>query len=90
MSPQFLGSLLWLALLFGIMYFLLIRPQQQQQRRRQQMLDSLREGDRIVTTGGLHGTILRIRGEELTVRIADQVDVKLSRSGVAYKLERES
>lgn len=67
-----------------IFYFLLWRPQLQQQRRRQQMLKNLKKGDRIVTIGGIHGEITGIKDDTLTVRIADKVEVRLSRSGVGY------
>ncbi|HHY37705.1 MAG TPA: preprotein translocase subunit YajC [Clostridia bacterium] len=78
------SSLIWIILLFAIMYFLMIRPQQQQQKRRREMLSKLKKGDRIVTVGGIHATITDVREDELTIRIADKVEVELSKSGVGY------
>ena len=67
-------------------YFFLIRPQQQQQKKRQEMLNKLERGDKILTIGGLQGEIVAIRDDVLTVRLADNVEVKLHRSGVGQVL----
>lgn len=67
-------------------YFLLLRPQQQQQKKRQEMLSKLERGDKIVTVGGLHGEIVAIREDILTVKLADKVEIKMSRNGVAQVL----
>lgn len=79
-------GILWIVVLFGIMWFLLIRPQQVQQRKRQQMIASVRAGDRIVTAGGIVGTVTAVRDNSFLVRIADRVEVELQRSGVGYVL----
>ncbi len=75
-------GLLPLAIFFGIFYFLLIRPQQKQQKVRQEMLSSLNKGDKIITIGGMYGTIKEIREDDLTVSIADNVVIKMGRYGV--------
>lgn len=85
MNQQAVG-IVWIVLLFGLMWFLLIRPQQAQQRRRQQMIAAVRPGDRIVTGGGIIGTVTAVRENTFLVRIADRVEVELQRSGVAYVL----
>lgn len=77
------STLFYLLLMVGLFYLFFFRPQQQQQKQRQAMLNSLKKGDRIITTGGIHGQITEIHGDELTVRIADKVEIRLSRSGVA-------
>jgi preprotein translocase subunit YajC len=71
----------------AIFYFLLIRPQKKQQRERQNMLDSIKKGDRIQTTGGLLGVITAVDRAEVTLRIAPEVRVKLARSAVAAVLK---
>ncbi|MEW5935870.1 MAG: preprotein translocase subunit YajC [Bacillota bacterium] len=86
MPSQQMVGILWIVLLFGLMWFLLIRPQQVQQRRRQQMIASIRAGDRIVTAGGIVGTVTAVRENSFLVRIADRVEVELQRSGVGYVL----
>ncbi len=69
-------------LLFVIFYFLLIRPQQQQQKKRKEMLSNLQKGDRVVTIGGIYGMIKEIREDTLVLRIADNVNVKMARTGI--------
>ena len=78
-------SLMPLALIFVIMYMLIIRPQQKKQKDQQQMIDSLKKGDDIVTNGGIHGTIVGVKEREKTliVKIADNVKIELSRGTVA-------
>lgn len=73
---------MWIIMLFGIMYFLMIRPQQMQQKKRREMLAALRRGDRIVTVGGIYGTILEVRPETVLLKIADRVEIELSKNGV--------
>ena len=78
-------SLMPLALIFVIMYLLIIRPQQKKQKEHQRMIDALNKGDKIVTNGGVHGTVvgLKEREQTLIVKIADNVKVELSRTAVA-------
>ncbi len=76
-------------LLFAIFYFLLIRPQQQQQKKRKEMLSNLQKGDRVVTIGGIFGIIKEIRDDTLVLRIADNVNVKMARTGIDRKVIEE-
>ncbi|MDR3153803.1 MAG: preprotein translocase subunit YajC [Deltaproteobacteria bacterium] len=71
-----------------IFYFLMLRPQKKQQKERQNMLDSIRKGDRIQTTGGLLCTVTHVDQKELTVLIAPEVRVKLARSAVSGVLRQ--
>jgi preprotein translocase subunit YajC len=71
-----------LILMFVIFYFLLIRPQQKKTKEHRQMVSSLKKGDRIVTSGGLHGRITGLSDATLTVEIADKVRVKIARGNV--------
>jgi len=75
-------QVLFFAAIFAIFYFLLIRPQQRQKRDREQMLSAIKKGDRIVTTGGLHGTVTGLSEHTVTVRVADQVKLEFDRSAV--------
>ncbi len=84
------GAFLPLILMFAIFYFLLIRPQQKKAKAHKQLLSSLKKGDRIVSSGGLHGVITGITDDVVTVEIAPKVRVKISRgsiSGVAGKAQ---
>jgi preprotein translocase subunit YajC len=82
-------GLLPFILIFVIFYFLLIRPQQQRQKKaaqeRNDMLKALKAGDKIVTTGGIYGTIVAVREKDDTVllRIAQSVSVEAERSAIA-------
>lgn len=69
--------------IFAIMYFVMIRPQQKQLRKHQDFLRSLKTGDRIVTTGGLHGEIKGLTDTTVTLEIAEKVRVKVARSAIA-------
>ncbi len=75
-----------LLLMFAVFYFLLIRPQQKKQRRHQDMLKSLKVGDRVMTSGGIVGTIVE-GGEHLVkLEIADKVRVEIGRTYIAGKI----
>jgi preprotein translocase subunit YajC len=75
-------QLLFFAAIFAIFYFLLIRPQQRQKREREATLASVKKGDRIVTTSGLHGTVVGLTEQTMTVRVADQVRLDFDRSAL--------
>jgi preprotein translocase subunit YajC len=70
-------------LMLGIMWFFLIRPQQKKQKEHRAMIDNLKKGDRIVTSGGLIGKVTGVSEATLTVEIADRVRVKVNRGSVA-------
>lgn len=76
-----------LILMFVIFYFLLIRPQQKKTKAHREMIDNLKKGDRIVTSGGIHGRITGMDESTLTVEIADKVRVKVGRGNVGAKLQ---
>jgi preprotein translocase subunit YajC len=77
--------------LFGsiilIFYFMIIRPQQKRAKERQQMVDSMKKGDKIVTAGGIHGTIVGIEDKTVLVQLADNVKVKVDRSTIGTILK---
>jgi preprotein translocase subunit YajC len=66
-----------------VFYFLLYRPQKKEQQRRAEMLNSLKKGDRIISLGGVHGTITAITDKIVTVKIAEKVEVDISRTAVS-------
>ncbi|MGH7367356.1 MAG: preprotein translocase subunit YajC, partial [Candidatus Rokuibacteriota bacterium] len=68
--------------MFAIMYFLIIRPQQKQRRERATLLQAVKKGDRIVTTGGLYGTVVGLSEHTVTLKVADQVKVDFERSAI--------
>ncbi len=87
-EPQGAGGMLQFApliLIFVIFYFLLIRPQSKKSKDHRQMLESLKKGDKIITTGGIHGFIEDIDGNIITLKIGikDDIKVKVSRNYIA-------
>ena len=79
-----------LILMFVIFYFLLIRPQQKKSKEHREMLGSLKKGDRIITSGGLHGRITAVSETTMTIEIADKVRVKIARGNVSQVLQHSS
>jgi len=82
--------LILFAPLFAIWYFLVIRPQQQQRRKLQAMLANLKTGDRVVTSGGIYGTIVSFRNGVVQLQIANQVRVDVSRSAITGMVTEET
>ena len=77
-------NLFVLLLLFGVFYFVLIRPQQKRLRAHQAMIKSLQKGSKVITTGGIIGTVIKFEGDEIVViEIAQGVRVRLAKSSVA-------
>ncbi|MBB4266823.1 preprotein translocase subunit YajC [Roseospira visakhapatnamensis] len=84
-----LGAFLPLILIFVIFYFLLIRPQQRRMKEHKAMLEAVRRGDRVVTNGGLIGTVTKVATDsELQVEIADGVRVRVMRDMIANVLSK--
>ncbi|WP_181350545.1 preprotein translocase subunit YajC [Thalassobacillus sp. CUG 92003] len=84
-----LGALLPIILMFVIFYFLLIRPQQKKQKKVQQMQADLQKGDRVITIGGLHGTIHAIDEGTVILNIEDETKMKFDRSSVREVLNQD-
>ncbi|MGA1875319.1 MAG: preprotein translocase subunit YajC [bacterium] len=80
-------SLFVLAIIFFIFYFLLFRPQQKQQKKLQEMRAGLKKGDKVVTSGGIHGTVLSVTDDLVSLQIADKVKIDLAKSSIAGKRE---
>ena len=81
-----------LVLIIFVMYFLMIRPQAKKQKEQRAMIEALQKGDRILTAGGILGTIAGIKDNEsvLIVKIADNVKIELSRQSVAQVIKKKS
>jgi len=83
---------LWLPiiLIFGIMYFLIFRPQAKRQKEQRLMIESLKKGDKIITAGGIYGAIVGVKEKEgiLIVKIDDNTKIELSRASVAKVIEK--
>jgi preprotein translocase subunit YajC len=78
-----------LALIFVVFYFFLIRPQQQKAKQQRSMLDAIRRGDRVVTGGGIIGTVAKVgNNDEVLVDVADNVRVRVVRSTISQVLAK--
>lgn len=83
------SSLIFLALLFGAMYFLMIRPQQKRRRQFMELLSSLEVGDEIETVAGIYGTIRRLDDEHAWVEVSEGTTLKMSRGAIRRKIVAE-
>jgi preprotein translocase subunit YajC len=84
------SSLIPIILMFVIFYFLLIRPQQKKSKEHREMINRLKKGDRIITSGGLHGLVTAVSETTMTVEIADKVRVKIARGNVSQVIQSSS
>jgi preprotein translocase subunit YajC len=76
-------SLLPFVAIIAIFYFLIIRPQNKKQKETQRMLDSLKKGDKVVTIGGIHGTIQGVKDHSVILRVDDNVKLEFNRSAIS-------
>jgi preprotein translocase subunit YajC len=78
-----LGSpLVMMVIVMGIFYVMLILPQQRQRKKTQEMLNALKTGDRVITNGGIYGTVSGLDGDTVILKIADQVKIRIARSAI--------
>jgi preprotein translocase subunit YajC len=82
-SGSIITTILPFALIIGIFYFLIIRPQNKKQKDTQKMLDTLKKGDKVVTIGGIHGVIQSVKEGSVILRIDDTTKVEFSRSAIS-------
>lgn len=87
-APQsnMLTSLIPFILVFVIFYLLIIMPQRKKQKRHQEMVNNLKSGDRIITTGGIHGTIMGVQKDRIELKIAANVKIEITKSAVGVIL----
>ncbi len=86
-GPGGLMNFLPFILMFVIFYFLLIRPQQKKAKMHTQMVESLKSGDKVVTSGGIYGKIISLEDAAVKIEVADKVQIKILRNNVAVKDE---
>jgi preprotein translocase subunit YajC len=77
-----LSSLLPFLLIIAVFYFLILRPQQKRQKERAKLLEAVNKGDKIITSGGIHGTVEGIEDNTVLVKIADNVKVKMDKAAI--------
>ncbi len=81
-SGGLLFQLAPILLIFAVFYFILIRPAQKQQKQKEAMLAALKKGDRVVTSGGIYGTIASVEDQSVHLRIADNVKIRVARNAI--------
>jgi preprotein translocase subunit YajC len=90
-EKMMMDNLMILVMLFGIFYFILIRPQQKRVRMHQEMMKNLQKGNKVMTTGGIIGTIVKFEGDDVAVvEIAQNVKVRIARGSVSEVLDDKS
>jgi preprotein translocase subunit YajC len=77
-----ISTLIMFAAIFAIFYFMIIRPQQKRAKEREKLLSNIEKGDKIVTTGGVHATIVGIDEKTVLIEIAPNVKIKVDRSAI--------
>jgi preprotein translocase subunit YajC len=82
-QTSWFSTLIPLVIIFAIFYLLLIRPQQKQQKKHREMVSAMRKGDKVVTRGGMHGTVYGLTEGAVTLEVADNVRIKFSREAIA-------
>jgi len=87
---EVISQLLPFVILIAIMYFVIIRPQQKAAKNHQEMVEALKKGDKIVTVGGIISTINKVEEKFLSIKINDDIIVKITKEAVARKYEDEA
>ncbi|MCS7053833.1 MAG: preprotein translocase subunit YajC [Ignavibacterium sp.] len=81
-GANLISTLIMFGAIFFIFYFMIIRPQQKRAKEREKMLNSLEKGDKVITTGGIYGTIAGIDEKTVLLQVADNVKIKLDKSAI--------
>lgn len=88
-QPPLIVNLMPIILIFGIFYFLLIRPQQQKQKEHATMLSELKKNDEVVTAGGIHGTIVNVKDKTLILRVDDNTRIEVDKVSITRLKKKE-
>ena len=83
-QPNAIVSLLPIIFIFAIFYFLLIRPQQKKQKEHGKMVSELKKNDEVVTTGGIHGTVINVKDTTLILKVDENVKIEIDKNAIAY------
>ena len=91
-TPQIspLVNMIPLILLFVIFYFMLIRPQKSKEREHQKMVSSIAKNDEVITSGGIHGTVVNVKEKSVILRVDDNVKIEMEKSCIAYVKKSQS
>ncbi len=87
-GTQLVTMLVTFGLIIVVFYFLVIRPQNRKQRDAKKLLENIRKGDRVVTIGGMHGTVESVKEDSVVLRVDDNVKLKFNKSAISQVIER--
>ncbi len=82
--------IVFLVVIFGLFYFLFIRPQRKRQKEHQQLVEELKRGDNVLTAGGIYGVIESISDDSIVVKVESGATIRVAKNSVALKRERSS
>ena len=87
-SSSFLTSqMLMMVVIFGVFYFIVVRPMRKKQQETESMLGALKNGDRVLTSGGIYGTVVGVNEDVIQLRIADHVKIQVAKSAITQLIE---
>jgi preprotein translocase subunit YajC len=90
-SSSFLGSqLLLMVLIFGVFYLIVVRPMRKKQVQMESMIEKLKNGDQVLTSGGIYGTVVGVSDDKIQLRVADHVKIQVAKSAVTQLVEDNS
>lgn len=89
-GPSLLVSFLPILAIFVIFYLLLILPQQKRQKQHQNMINALRKGDRILTNGGMYGTVFDVKDQIIVLKISEDVKVEIVKNAIAAVIDKKT
>ena len=82
-APSPLLNLMPVVLIFVIFYFLLLRPQKKTQEEHKKMIHTLKKNDEVITSGGIHGTIMNVKENSVTLKVDDNVKIEVQKSSIS-------
>lgn len=88
-QPPFLLNMLPLIFIFGIFYFLLIRPQQQKQKEQQKMISELKKNDEVITAGGMHGLVVNVKETSVVLKVDENVKIEVEKSHITQVTKKQ-
>lgn len=86
----FMSTIIMFGAIFVIFYFMIIRPQQKRAKEREKLLSNVQKGDKVVTSGGLHGTVAGLDEKTVLIEVSDKVKLKFEKSAVATILNKDT
>ncbi len=89
-SPQFINQIIFIVVVIAVFYFFLIRPQLKRQRHRNELIGSVNTGDKILTVGGIVGTVKTVKDDKMMLEVSKDVILEMSKSAIAQKITEET